>query len=65
METETKKEKKEVAPKTESQKVTTDKDVDFPSIGWAISAGAIKELPVEEEAKAQILANHHIKLINK
>ena len=63
METETKKEKKEVAPKTESQKVTSDVDVDFPSLGWAISAGATKELPVEEKTRAQILTNHHIKLI--
>jgi len=56
--------KKEEAPKTSAvAKVTADVDVDFPSIGWAISAGATKELPVEETAKAQILANHHIKLI--
>jgi len=65
METENKTTKKEETPKKASPKamVTSDRDVDFPSLGWAISAGTERELPVEEELQKQILSNHHIKLI--
>ena len=64
METEPKTTKKEEASKKVlPAKVTSDVDVDFPSLGWAISAGTECELPVEENAKAQILSNHHIKII--
>lgn len=63
METQTN-EKKEETKKPEAPKmVTSDRDVDFPSLGWAISAGAQRELPVDEAAQAQILANHHIQII--
>lgn len=47
--------------KDEMLKVTSDTSIDFPSLGWGITAGEIRELPEDEEARKTILANTHIK----
>lgn len=51
--------------KQEASKVTSSKDVDFPSLGWGIKAGEVRELPESEEARAAILANHFIEEVKK
>jgi hypothetical protein len=42
-------------------KVTSDRSVEFPKLGWAISAGETKELPADKEAQAAILGHRSIK----
>ena len=36
-------------------KVTASKSVSFPSLGWGIEAGEVKELPSDKEAQEEIL----------
>jgi len=36
-------------------KVKSTKSITFPKLGWAISAGEVKELPKEKSAQARIL----------
>ena len=57
------KEIKEV-PKKEKKTiiVTSNKTIDFPSIGWGIHAGEERELPEDEETKSVILSSHFISL---
>ena len=42
--------------------VTSDCDVDFPSLNWSISKGTVRALPEDEQVAAHILLNHHITL---
>lgn len=57
-------EKKDTAPvvskKVELTKATSNVDIDFPELGWGVRAGEVRELPVEESARAIIKANHNI-----
>lgn len=41
-------------------KVTSERDLDFPSLNWAIKAGEEVELPADPEARTAILSNHFI-----
>jgi hypothetical protein len=59
--TETKEEVKTATP----LRVTASKDIDFPSLGWAIKAGEERDLPVEKEAQEVILSHIYIKPITK
>ena len=38
-------------------KVTSKKSIDFPSLGWGITAGETKELPEDKDAQEAILAH--------
>lgn len=46
-----------------SKMVTSTKTVDFPSLGWGIHAGEIRELPVDGVAQKIILEKEFITLI--
>ena len=41
-------------------KVTSNKTIDFPSLGWGITKGETKDLPEEKEAGEVILQNPNI-----
>ena len=41
-------------------KVTSTRSVDFPKLGWAISAGETRELPEDKAAQKVILAHRNI-----
>jgi len=43
-----------------TKKVTSSVDLDFSTIGWAIGEGQVKELPENEDAQKEILANEFI-----
>ena len=45
-------------------KVTSTKDIDFPSLNWGISKGEIAELPEDKEAQARILSEDCIKEVD-
>lgn len=47
------------------KQVTSKKSINFPKIGWAISAGETKELPEEKEAQERILLEPEISLVDK
>lgn len=47
-----------------TKKVTSTIDIDFTTIGWAIGEGQIKELPDNEDAQKEILANEYIKEVS-
>jgi hypothetical protein len=42
-------------------KVTSDRSVEFPKLGFAISPGETKELPSDKDAQKVILAHRSIK----
>lgn len=46
------------------KKVTSTKSITFPKLGWAISAGEIKELPEAKEAQERILSETEIKEVD-
>lgn len=54
----------EVKPtlKTTPKKVTSTRDVDFPSLGWGISANDTRELPSDPKAQEVILSSEYISL---
>lgn len=41
-------------------KATSNRSVEFPKLGWAISAGETKELPSDKDAQKIILAHRSI-----
>jgi hypothetical protein len=41
-------------------KVTSSKSIDFPSLGWGITAGDTRELPEDKDAQKAILAHPSI-----
>jgi len=41
-------------------KVTSSKSITFPKLGWAISAGEVKELPNDKAAQERILSEPEI-----
>jgi hypothetical protein len=41
-------------------KVTSTRSVDFPSLGWGITAGDVRELPADKEVQKVILAHRSI-----
>ena len=41
-------------------KVTSNRSVDFPKLGWAITAGDTRDLPEDKEAQKIILAHRSI-----
>lgn len=43
--------------------VTSTKSITFPKLGWAITAGDIKELPEDEGAQKMILKDPAIKKV--
>lgn len=45
--------------------VTSTKDIDFPSLGWAIKAGEVRELPADAAAQAAILGSSYITKVKK
>lgn len=47
---------------TGGKTVTSARDIDFPSLGWAIRAGETKALPEDKDAAAAILSNYNISL---
>lgn len=49
-----------VKPATKS--VTSTRDVDFPSLGWGISANDTRELPSDPKAQEAILSSEYISL---
>lgn len=46
--------------KYKSMKVISNRSVSFPSLGWGINAGEVKELPQDKEAQEAILARPFI-----
>jgi hypothetical protein len=46
-------------------KVTSNRSVEFPKLGFAISAGETRELPENKEAQAVILAHRSISKIKE
>ena len=54
---------KDEAVKEKSKTVTSSKTLDFPSLGWGIHAGEIRDLPADKDAADLILKNHYITLI--
>lgn len=42
-------------------KVTANRTVEFPKLGWTIGAGETRELPVDKDAQRAILAHRSIK----
>jgi hypothetical protein len=46
-------------------KVTADRSVEFPKLGFAISAGEIKDLPENKDAQTVILAHRSISKIKE
>jgi hypothetical protein len=42
-------------------KVTASKSIEFPKLQWSIAAGETKELPVDKEVAARILAHPAIR----
>jgi len=46
-------------------KVIANRSVEFPKLGFAISAGQTKELPADKEAQKIILAHRSIKEVKK
>lgn len=46
-------------------KVTSNKSISFPKLGWAISAGETKELPEDKVARDRILSESEIVLVEK
>lgn len=46
------------------KQVTTTKSISFPTIGWGISAGEVKELPEDKEAQERILLEPEISIIS-
>lgn len=44
-------------------KVTSNKALSFPKLGWGISPGEVKELPESEEAQERILSEPEIKKV--
>ncbi len=52
----------EVKTGTPPKTVTSSRDIDFPSLGWGISAGETRELPADPDAQAAILSNTYITL---
>ena len=47
------------------KQVTSKKSISFPKLGWAISAGEIKELPDGKEAQERILSEPDIEVVEK
>lgn len=45
--------------------VTSTKDIDFVTLGWSIGEGQVKELPEDETAQKEILANEYIEEVEK
>lgn len=41
-------------------KVTSTKTISFPSLGWGINAGEVRDLPKDEKARETILASKYI-----
>lgn len=46
-------------------KVTSKKTISFPSFGWSVKKGKIKELPEDKDTAKAILANRHIQPAEK
>jgi len=46
-------------------KVTSKKTISFPSFGWSVKKGKIKELPEDKDIAKAILANRHINPVEK
>lgn len=44
-------------------KVTSRKSIDFPQFNWGITAGDVRELPDEKEARDAILAHPFIEKV--
>ena len=42
-------------------KVTSNYTIDFPTLGWSIQAGEVKDLPESKEAQEAILENTYIR----
>ena len=54
---------KEKTVAEKSKTVTSSKTLDFPSLGWGIHAGEIRDLPADKDAADLILKNHYITVI--
>jgi len=46
-------------------KVTSKTSVSFPKIGWAISAGEVKELPSNKDDAARIMQEPNITVVDE
>jgi hypothetical protein len=45
--------------------VTANRSVEFPKLGWAISAGETRDLPEDKAAQKTILAHRSIKAVKE
>ena len=41
-------------------KITSNKTIDFPGLGFAIEKGEVKDAPKDKKAQEEVLSNHHI-----
>lgn len=46
-------------------KVTSNKTISFPSLGWGINAGEVRDLPEDAKAQETILASKYIKEVGQ
>lgn len=46
-------------------KVTSERSVEFPALGWAISAGQTVAVPNDKESQAQILSHPDIREVKE
>ena len=46
-------------------KITSNKTIDFPSLGFVITKGETKDAPKDKKAKEAVLSSHHITEVKK